>query len=1000
MNDFLEFFLQLLSQFAGGPGPMENNLVRFSIPAVTYGVLLAVAWSRQRNQNLPREKLLVWGFGLGCASALLMAMFVSLQMLDVINRESIYAILVPVERAFMMASIIVVAGAFIRYILDDPRLTRNYLVVGLAITFLCMVIALWQWPSYLATLTEDRFHTSMVSSLFQIFSSILIIVAILLLSRKRDWLAKVVTIALMFFLIGELLFLLNYATDKKYNRIICPIGNSFPILAIPLLGYVYLREQSIEKKRTQEELETHRDHLEELVMERTAEISTVNAQLKDEVHERKKAEEALAQLSHEYELILESAGEGICGLDCQGRFSFVNPAAARLLGYRVDELVGQPSQILCHQSGADKGSSFVEKCPIYEGYTHGVPSRKDDQLFWRKDKTSFPVHFVSNPTYENGTLTGAVVVFRDITERKQAEVEIAQRNANLAAQNTIATALSRSIELETILDTVLDAVLSVVEMHVALVFLWDSSLEELALRSYRGPVVQHGPRRTKREWNCCSMVSMEAMKLLQAVVKPVSECPAAHGSPMIARNGLETLVSVPLVSNNRAVGALTLGSQKTSPVQPQDLELLTIIGQQIGMAIENAHLYHKAEKAAEELALLHRISIDLTSTFSTETIYTQIVEQSIKLLNCQTACILDWDEEEQAVRLIACQGLTEAESNFIQTQPDASGCLRDLISCRKSALIDNTQGDTKVPPAWREKLNIRALLCVPIQSRNASFGALFLMNRRSARRWRYEEQALTESFVNRAALALMNANLVKQLEWAAALEERQSIAADMHDGLAQTVSLLGLQIDGAMELITTGSGPKAIKELSITRETVKQVSIAVRQSIASLQRTPQPRQSLQEMLTNLPEQLTRESGPPIDFIFKVQEPLFLPQEQANQALLVMQEALLNACHHAHAQQIMLILDRRDQEVSMSVEDDGIGLEPGAWWENGQDHFGLGIMHSRAARIGAKLQIDSASGKGTRVLLILPLISRNNNAKLVSVSQDAIHQTPIKQGVHS
>jgi len=262
MNKFLEFFIQFLTQFAGGPGPMEHNLVRFSIPAVLYGALMAIAWSRQRNEYLPREKLLVWGFGLGAGSAITMTVFVSLQMLDAINRESTYAILVPMERALMMAAIIVIAGAFLRYILDDARLARIYLQVGLGITFINLIIALWQWPRYLATLTESRFHTTMVSALFQIFTSILIVAAILLLRRQRDWLANVVTLALTFILIGELLFLVNYATEKIYSRIICPIGNSFPIMAVPLLGYVYLKEQGIEKKRAQAALDIHRHHLE------------------------------------------------------------------------------------------------------------------------------------------------------------------------------------------------------------------------------------------------------------------------------------------------------------------------------------------------------------------------------------------------------------------------------------------------------------------------------------------------------------------------------------------------------------------------------------------------------------------------------------------------------------------------------------------------------------------------------------------------------------------
>jgi len=460
---------------------------------------------------------------------------------------------------------------------------------------------------------------------------------------------------------------------------------------------------------------------------------------------------------------------------------------------------------------------------------------------------------------------------------------------------------------------------------------------------------------------------------------------------------LKTLVSVPLISSGKALGTLTLASRKTEPIRSPELELLTIIGQQIGMAIENANLYQAAERVAEELTLLHQISTVLASTLSAEKIYEQIVMQSVKLLNCQTVCILEWDDVDQKAGLLAGHGVTEAEGDFLQAQTDTFDCLRDLVVCRQSIVVSDAQADPRIPASWMQQLGLRALLCVPIRSMDESFGALFLMERQAERNWRYEEIVLIEAFVNRAAVALLNANLHKQLEWAAALEERQRIAADMHDGLGQTVSLLGLQIDNAMELIKTGSEQQAVDELSMTRETVKQVSVEVRRSIASLQRTPQPLRSIQELLTSLPDKLSWVDKTPIHYDLKLQEPLFLPQEQGDQVLFVVQEALLNANRHAHAEHITLTLEFRDQAVCISVEDDGTGFEQGAWWETSQSHFGLGVMHSRAARIGAELQIDSAPGRGTRVTLTLPGRG-DNRSSFAGNSRDITSQNTIKQGM--
>jgi PAS domain S-box-containing protein len=140
-----------------------------------------------------------------------------------------------------------------------------------------------------------------------------------------------------------------------------------------------------------------------------------------DISERRKAEQALAQLERQYSLILTRAGEGIYGLDRDGRTTFVNPAAARLLGYDRDELAGRSMHQVLHHSKPDGRPYPVEECPIYAALRDGVVYRVSSDVFWRKDQTNFPVEYVSTPIVEQGVVTGAVVVFRDITERREAE---------------------------------------------------------------------------------------------------------------------------------------------------------------------------------------------------------------------------------------------------------------------------------------------------------------------------------------------------------------------------------------------------------------------------------------------------------------------------------------------------------------------------------------------------------------------------------------------------
>ncbi|MBF0316991.1 MAG: response regulator [Nitrospirae bacterium] len=137
---------------------------------------------------------------------------------------------------------------------------------------------------------------------------------------------------------------------------------------------------------------------------------------------RRGAEEELERVKRQNELILNSAGEGIYGLDRNGQITFVNPAAAKMLGWQLEELLGEPYH--CIKYGPGEVDRPDEDCFIYRAFKEGNVYRVEDEMFWRKDATSFPVEYVATPIVnEHGSLSGAVVVFNDMLERKKAQAE-------------------------------------------------------------------------------------------------------------------------------------------------------------------------------------------------------------------------------------------------------------------------------------------------------------------------------------------------------------------------------------------------------------------------------------------------------------------------------------------------------------------------------------------------------------------------------------------------
>jgi hypothetical protein len=114
VDKITDFLLLFLAQFSGGPGPPENNLVRFGLAAIFWGVLLYGAWSRQRRADLPREKLLVFGFGLGFLREIFMLGRASLRILSPTTFQAASLVMEPIEHALVLASMVVISGSFLR----------------------------------------------------------------------------------------------------------------------------------------------------------------------------------------------------------------------------------------------------------------------------------------------------------------------------------------------------------------------------------------------------------------------------------------------------------------------------------------------------------------------------------------------------------------------------------------------------------------------------------------------------------------------------------------------------------------------------------------------------------------------------------------------------------------------------------------------------------------------------------------------------------------------
>ena len=137
-----------------------------------------------------------------------------------------------------------------------------------------------------------------------------------------------------------------------------------------------------------------------------------------DITEREKTQHELLRVSEHNRLLLDSAGEGIFGIDSEGSCTFVNRAGQEMLGFSREELLGNNMHVLTHHTRPDGAPYPAEECAIFQSFSENQGIRVNDEVFWHKDGSSFPVEYSAFPLHEDNNITGAVVVFRNVADNR------------------------------------------------------------------------------------------------------------------------------------------------------------------------------------------------------------------------------------------------------------------------------------------------------------------------------------------------------------------------------------------------------------------------------------------------------------------------------------------------------------------------------------------------------------------------------------------------------
>lgn len=381
-------------------------------------------------------------------------------------------------------------------------------------------------------------------------------------------------------------------------------------------------------------------------------------------------------------------------------------------------------------------------------------------------------------------------------------------------------------------------------------------------------------------------------------------------------------------------------------------------------------LEDRVARRTRELEALYQVSREIASRLDIQHVLRSVTEKAGQLIEADVAFLCLVDEDGKALTLQANSGATDAV-HAAKTKVNAP--LPALVLASDQALPCGVEGCHGacgiIAPPYRV-----SHLAAPLRLGERVIGALCVGSSRE-NAFSTEEQFVLTRLANSAAIALENARLYARAEQLATMEERQRIAAEMHDGLAQTLNYLRLTCHLAQMKIEEGEIGHGREVLGKVQQALDRAEGETRRAIASLEENLPLRFTLQEQLESLVEEFNQKYHG-VRWQTNLTAPLLIPPQDAEQVLRVVREALQNACHHSGASVITLLLDQIDGHAQVQVLDDGRGFDPENIPEDDQrGHFGLKIMRARAARLGGKLEVRSTTGQGTQVRLTWPLLKQ-------------------------
>lgn len=537
--------------------------------------------------------------------------------------------------------------------------------------------------------------------------------------------------------------------------------------------------------------------------------------------------------------------------------------------------------------------------------------------------------------------------------------EVAQRDRELAALTAIAAATSSATTADDVLGAVTAHLPDLLPgMPLAVALLRHDQIA-IAPLTHGGDAVRLRPSQIEG-----AAIGRALRQLDASVTLPAEALRQVPGA--IFADAAHWLLT-PLRAGERVFGALLAGAGQDGVFSDALRRSLEQIALHIAVAIEHAQLHGEMRRHVQQIETLREIVESISSELDQERLLKRIVSAAVDLLQAYGGAVGLAQPDGGALELKALVNIPEELGAII---PAGTGVMGLALSTRGPVVADD-YAELPAPIPLEALFHLAPWIAVPIFWQGQVTGVFGLCAADPSRHFTDADVESLTLFAKHAAVAIENARLYQRSRDAAVTEERNRLAREIHDTLAQSLTGMVLQIQVIEELLTGDPG-QARAELASLQQLARTTLDEARRSVWGLRPPVLEEASLAEAVERLGREASGTGAFSLRFAASGRPRPLTPAIEAG-IFRIAQEALANVRRHAHARVAVVELRFQSGELVLVVQDDGRGLDAERATE-GDGGFGLTSMQERARLMGGAMTLESELGRGTRVEVRVPYLA--------------------------